>query len=117
MGGAVDDVDFDGRALAHAQHRLVVEIALLHAAVDDIDAAMQRGRQTEDDGALHLLAHDVGVHRQAAVDDADDAVHADALVGARVGADRDFGDLRHHAAKGMVQGHATSLDGAVIGRC
>ena len=53
------DVHLDLGHLAHAQHRVVVEVALLDAAVLEGDLAVQRRRQAVDDRALDLARDDL----------------------------------------------------------
>ena len=43
IGVTFDDIDFDLRAFVQAQHRVIVEVALLHAPVFDGDFAVQQG--------------------------------------------------------------------------
>jgi hypothetical protein len=50
-----------------------VEVALLDTSVLQRDLAIERGRQTENDAALHLRANRVRVDRETAIDDADHA--------------------------------------------
>src|SRR5437867_365941 len=51
----LQDDRLDARHLRHAEHLVVVEIALYHAAILDRDVAVERGAQSEDDCALRLL--------------------------------------------------------------
>jgi len=53
---AVHDVDLDLRHLAHAQHRVAVEVALLDLPVLERDLAVERGGEAVDDRALALPA-------------------------------------------------------------
>ena len=53
---------------------VVVEVALLDAAVLDRDLAIERGGEAEDDAALHLRLDRVRVDDRAAVDGADHAL-------------------------------------------
>ena len=50
----IDDDRLYGRHLVDPQHRIVVEVALLHSPGLDADFAIQSRRQTVDDAALHL---------------------------------------------------------------
>src|SRR5882672_4911196 len=84
---AGNDLDLDCRALVDAQRRVVVKVALLNPTLVDGDLAMERGRQAIHDGAFHLLANQVWIHRHTAVDDADDPVHANLVILGQ----RDFG--------------------------
>src|SRR5207249_11763994 len=54
---ARSDVDLDDRHFVDPQHGIVVEVALLHAALVDGDGAIKRGAETVDDAALHLRYH------------------------------------------------------------
>src|ERR1041385_553092 len=65
---AGDDVQFNVRHLVDAQHVVVVEVALLHAAAVDRDAAFQRGAEAERDRALDLLLDDRRIHGAPAID-------------------------------------------------
>src|SRR6266699_6392220 len=85
------DVDLHHGHLGQAEHAVVMEVALLHAALVDRDLAPQRGRQAVHDGALHLRFDDVGVHDRPAVHGAYDAVYARRSVRP----DRDFGHFGH----------------------
>src|SRR6202008_2677929 len=67
-----------GRDLIDPHLPIVVEIALLHAALDEGDAIVERGRQPEDHAALDLGADRIGVDLDAAVDSCDDATKPDA---------------------------------------
>ena len=78
--GARHDVHLDDRHLEEAQGPVVVEVRLLHAAFAERDLAVERGGEAEHDRGLDLRRHARGVHRRAAVDRADDAVHADAAL-------------------------------------
>src|SRR5262249_22688257 len=62
------DVHFDDRrSVGHAQDFVVVEIALVHAALRHSDFAFQRLRQAEVDGALHLRLDSQWIDRLAAI--------------------------------------------------
>src|SRR5215831_8992715 len=80
--------------LVDAQHPVVAKVGLLDAAVLDCDLAVERGRQTEDDAALHLRANRVWINLHTAVDGAPDVdrIHGAILV------DADLDDLRDEAA-------------------
>ena len=105
--GAGHDGAFDGRAFVHAQRRLVVEIAGLHLAVDDLNLAVQRRRQAVDDGAFQLLHDQLRVDGGTAVDGAPHAVDVDAPVLAH----RHLGHLGHDGAKRFVQRHTACAPG------
>ena len=51
---ALDNRDLDHRHLGEPQHRVGVEVGLLHAALLERDFTEQRGSQTKDDAAFHL---------------------------------------------------------------
>ena len=65
---ALDDVHVDRRHLVDAQHAVVVEIGLLHAAVFDGDLAVQRRSEPEDQPALKLRHDGVGIDGDAGID-------------------------------------------------
>src|SRR5207253_3185871 len=69
-GLARNDVDLYDRHFVDPQHGIVVEVALLHAALVDGDGAIKRGAETIDDAALHLRYHLIRVYVHAAVDGA-----------------------------------------------
>ena len=66
----------DDRRLVDAQYPIIVEIALLNAAVPDRDFAEEGGGQSENHAALDLRLHCVGVDDHAAVDRANHALYA-----------------------------------------
>src|SRR5262245_56217838 len=74
---ALDQMDIDQRRLVDAQHPIVVEIALLDAAVLNRDLAEQGGRDPKNYPALHLRLHRVRVDDRPAIDGADYALYAD----------------------------------------
>src|SRR2546430_420304 len=90
------DMHLDLRHFAHAQHPVVVEVRLLHAAVLERDLAVQRRGEAVYDRALDLALDDVRVHRHAAIHRGDDPVH----LRRAVRTDRDLRDLRAPAAEG-----------------
>src|SRR5262249_24382754 len=59
---------------------VVAEIGLLDSAVLERDLAVKRGRQTEDDPALHLRANGVGIDLDSAVDGAPDGSRVDGAI-------------------------------------
>src|SRR6266436_9184628 len=83
-------VHADPRRLVNAQHTVIAEVGLLDATVLDRDLAMERGRQAENDAALHLRTNRVGVHLDAAIYDAPHVRRVDGTVLA----DADLDDLR-----------------------
>lgn len=72
---AFDDVNLHRRHLGHAQHRVVVEVALFDPPVGVADAAVERRRQPEGDRAFDLAPDDGRVDRHAAIDCRDDPVN------------------------------------------
>ena len=64
---ALDDMHVDVRHLVDAQHAVIVEVGLLHAALLDRDLAVQRGGQAEDQPALQLRDDGIGIDRDAGV--------------------------------------------------
>ena len=77
---ALDQMDVDRRRLVDPQHAVIVEIALLHAALVNGDLAIERGRRAEDQPALQLRDDGVGIDGDAGVDRAGDAMHVDIAV-------------------------------------
>ena len=102
---ALHEVHVDSRHFVDAQHAVVAEVGLLDAAVLDRDLAVKRGRQTEDDAALHLRANRVGIDLHAAIDD---APHMRRLDHAFL-VDADLNDLRDEAAEADAERDATAL--------
>src|SRR5882672_1996071 len=49
-----DQMNLDGRSLVDPEHAVIVEIALLYAALFDRDFTIERRRQPEDQPALQL---------------------------------------------------------------
>src|ERR1039458_5566369 len=90
------DVHLDLRHLIHAEHLVIVEIPLLHAPLIDCDFAFERGRQPENDCALHLRLNRQRIHRPPAIHRANHVMH---LHLAAFLVHRDFGHLRHVAPK------------------
>ena len=64
---AFDNVHLDWRHLIDPQHAVIVEIRLTHAAFVDGDLAEQRRGQTKDQPALELGDDNVGIDRNASV--------------------------------------------------
>ena len=83
---------------------IVVEIALLHAAILESDFAIERRRESEDDAAFHLGANAFGIHDRPAIDRADDAMHLDLAVFGN----GNFGDVRDKAAERFMHGDAAA---------
>ena len=105
LRAALDQVGLDARRLADPQHRIVIEVRLLHAPVGDRDLAGEYGTQAEDHAACELRMDRVGIDRLAAVEGADDALDAHAAVGPHL----DLGDLREVAAEGELDRHAAAV--------
>jgi hypothetical protein len=99
---------FDDGHFIQLQDRVVMEVALLDAPVLERGFGLEGGGQPENDAALHLRSHVIGIDHLPAVHGADHPV--DAHVAASV--DRDLGhiaDMGH--AEGGVVGDAASLAG------
>jgi hypothetical protein len=88
-------VDLDCRRLVHAQHLIRVEVALLDTPVLQRDLAIEGSGGAEDDAALELRLHGVGIDNGAAIHRADHASNADATFFRHF----DLGNLREVAAK------------------
>src|SRR5690606_7701087 len=78
-GITVDDRDFNLRRLVHTQQLVIVKVRLLHATLVEFDIAVLGRRYSEDDTAFHLGSNDVGIHRRATVDGAEDTT--DTVIG------------------------------------
>src|SRR3546814_8430160 len=64
---ALDEMDFDARRLVDPDGAVIVEIALLHAALRHRDVAEQGCGHPEDQPALHLRDHAVRIDDDAAI--------------------------------------------------
>ena len=93
----IDDGRFYLRRFVHAQHRIVVEIALRHRAATDRNVAVQRRGQSINNAAFHLRPHAIRVHSKTCIDCAKRASRNGAT-----GTDLDFDDLRHDGPKRLV---------------
>src|SRR5690348_13490295 len=80
-GVAWDDVDVELGRFIQAQDPVVVEVALLHASVAELDVAPKRGRQAIDDAALNLRLDYAGIDRLTAVNDTGDLVELEPAAG------------------------------------
>ena len=90
-----------------------MKIRLLDDAVLEGDRAVQCGGQAIADAALHLRTDDIGIHRDAAIDGAYDAIDAEAAITL----DRDFGNLRDERIERFVDGDtATPFFARLAGR-
>jgi hypothetical protein len=96
-------MNLDRGCLIDAQHLVVIEIALLDAAVLQRDLAMERCRNAKDDRALDLCLDGIGVDDGAAIDRADDAPDTDRPVLRHF----NFGDQRQVGREDELEGHAT----------
>ena len=67
---ALHEVNLDLGRFAYAQHRIIVEVALLDSPGLEGDGPMQRGRETKDDSTFHLSFHRIGIDVATAIDDA-----------------------------------------------
>ena len=104
--GAGHDVDFDnGGRVAHAQHLVVVEIALFHTPTRNGDCAFQGLRQPKIDCPLHLRLHAKGIHGGATIHGTNDAIDAQSAVLRVAG---NFRDLRDVTAPAKSGGDAAS---------
>jgi hypothetical protein len=101
---ALDNVDVDRRCLIDAEHSVIVEIRLLHAAFLDGDLAPQRRGQAENQPALELRHDGVGIDGDAGIDRAGDAsqMHATNII------DFGFDDSSNEAAERWLCGHTAS---------
>ena len=87
----------DRRHVGHAQHLVIVEVALAHPAVLDRDRTIERRGEAVDNAALDLRCEDRRVDDMAGVERGHDPVHSHlAFV-----ADRSLDDLRAQAAVGL----------------
>src|SRR5262245_43534243 len=102
--GALEDVNLDGGRLVHAQHLVGIEVGLLDTAVFQRDLAVERRRDAEDDPALDLRLHGIGIDHSAAIDRADDAPDANRSVLRHF----DFGNVRHVGGEDELQGDAAA---------
>jgi hypothetical protein len=66
---------YGGRRIIHAQHFVIVEVALLDAPILDGNGALQGGREAKIDSAFHLRLHAAGVDSLATIDCADDSLY------------------------------------------
>src|SRR5215469_13658320 len=64
---ALDDVNVDLGDFVDAQHAIIVEVRLPHAAALDGDFAPQRRRQAEDQATLQLRGDSVGINGNARI--------------------------------------------------
>src|SRR5882757_6962071 len=97
----IDHVHFDRWSLIDAQDFIVVEIALLDAAILEGDLAVQGRGQPKDNTPFHLRLDGVGIDHLPAIQRADDAFDADPAILA----DRDLGYLRDVTAEAEHDGH------------
>ncbi len=61
-------MNLDLRRLVDAQHAVVVEIGLLHAALVDGDLAIERRRQAENQSAFELRHDGIGIDGNPGID-------------------------------------------------
>src|SRR5262245_10463316 len=100
-------MDLDRRRLVDAQHSVIVEIRLLHAAFLDRDLAPQRGCQAEDQPALELGHDGVGIDGNPGIHRAVDAAQMYATDIIDLGFD--YGG--NEAAEGRLHAYAASDPG------
>ena len=89
-----DNMHIHCRRLGHAQHRVIMEITLLHHTLFKRDLAVQSCREAIDDAALYRIADNPGVDHRTAINRSGDSVHNNL-----VAFNRDLGNLRHSRAK------------------
>src|SRR6266540_3199013 len=70
--GALHHVHLDVRHLVHPENLVVLEVLLVEGAVTDRPALLERGAEAEEQPALELGAHAVGIDHEAAVHRAGD---------------------------------------------
>ena len=68
-------MNLDRRHFVNSQHVVAVEIALDNLALVERDLRFQDCTKSEADASLHLRTNLIGIHRYAAINGADDAVH------------------------------------------
>ncbi len=103
--GRGHDVNLHLGRFIHAQHAIVVEVALLDAAVLQGDRAIQRRAQSEADAAFHLRFDDVRIDGRAAVNGANHPIDLDATCVI----DADLGHLRHEGIERFAHRDAAAL--------
>ena len=86
------------------QDAVIVEVALLDAALLDRQLAVERRAEPEGDRRLHLRGDPQRIDADAAIDRADDAVHPDAPV-----LHRNLRHVGHDAAERLVHGEPPRL--------
>src|SRR5262245_15993408 len=101
---ALNDMNLDRGRLIDAQHLVVMEIALLDAAILQRDLTMERARDPKNDRALDLRLDGVGIDDGTTIDCADDASDTNRSVLRHF----DLGDLRHVGRKDELKGDATA---------
>src|SRR5438128_11149059 len=92
------DVYFNFRCFIDSQHRVIVEITLLNAALLKSELVIESRSKPEDNGTLNLRFNDSWIHISSAVDGTHNSVNPRFAAGI----DRDFGDLRGVAFKRCV---------------
>ena len=88
--------------LRKSKDRVVFKVCLHHATTFDRDFALECSRKAKCDCSFHLGGNKVGVHCDAAIDGADDAMHADCASWL----DRDLRNLGDITAERMIDGNA-----------
>src|SRR5262249_48680825 len=101
---AFDDVDLNGRRLIHAQHLISIEVGLLDTAVLQRDLAIEGGGGAEDNSALDLRLHRVGVDDGAAIHRTDHTANANSALVRHF----DLGNVRLVAAEDELQRDAAA---------
>ena len=97
-------VDFDLGHVRNPQHRIIIEIGLLHLAVLDGDFVVERRSEPEHHATFDLRSHQIRVNDLAAIHRDDDPVH----VQGSVFCDCHFRDVRHIAAESVEASNAAA---------
>src|SRR5207247_11469270 len=91
--------------LVDAQYPVIAEVGLLDATVLEGDLTVKRGRQAEDDTALHLRANGVGIDLHATIDGPPHARRIDSAILV----DADFDDFRDEAGEADAKRDTAAL--------
>src|SRR5438128_11133505 len=70
------DVYFNLRCFVDSQHRIIVEVTLLNAALLKSELVIESRSQPEDHGTLHLRVNDSGIHISPTIETAHHPRHA-----------------------------------------
>src|ERR1700730_17544327 len=88
------------------QHRIRIEIGLLHPPPLECDLAIERRGQTVDDPVLHLDYDGIGIDRETAIDRTVDATHTQTVI-----SDRDLSYLGNDRTEGLMHRDAAEMPG------